>query len=251
MGLTGRLLRSLRRTDNTTTSKQDASAPRPTLQDIFLRNTRGDIHKWHHYFPIYERFLAPLRDEPVTLLEIGTGAGGSLRMWREYFGPSARIYGAELDPRHASYAPPDMRVFVGDQGNPEFLRSIKEEIGEIDIVIDDGGHMMAQQIITFEQLYPVTRRLFLVEDTHTSYWPRFFDMGETTFVEFAKSKVDALYEWHRDMETSARRHGVPPADRSDRDEVSEFCAMTLGVYFFDSIVVFEKGRNEPRWHERR
>ena len=74
------------------------AAPQETLYEIFLRSTRRDVMKWHHYFDVYEKFMAPFRGTDVRLLEIGVARGGSLRMWREYLGPAARISGAELDP---------------------------------------------------------------------------------------------------------------------------------------------------------
>jgi hypothetical protein len=241
VSLFGRLLKSI----------HPARAPSgATLFEIFQRNTRKDIHKWHHYFDVYERFLSPLRGKPVTLLEIGMWRGGSLRMWQEYLGGTARIYGMDVDPGCTAYAPDGVSVFIGDQRDRDFLRKVKESIGEIDVVIDDGGHTMAQQINTFEELYPVTRQLFLVEDTHTSYWPRYMDMGAATFIDFAKTKVDALHEWHRDPE-SFQRHCIAPAERTSAEAVSDFCATTRGVHFYDSMVVFEKGPNPPRWAETR
>ena len=224
--------------------------PAPTLYDIFQRNDRGDIHKWHHYFGVYERFLMPLRGRPLTLLEIGVNRGGSLRMWREYFGASARIFGMDVNPACAAFASEGVRIFIGDQADRDFLRRVKTEIGELDVVIDDGGHKTSQQINSFEELYPVTRQLYLVEDTHSSYWEDFLDMGSLSFVEYAKQKVDALHEWHRNR-ASFEAHAVPPSARSRETAVSEFCATTLGVHFYDSMVVFEKSENPPRWHERR
>ena len=63
------------------------------LYQMFLTGSgrTRPVHKWHHYFAIYERFFAPFRGRPVQLLEIGVQRGGSMQMWRSYFGPSARI----------------------------------------------------------------------------------------------------------------------------------------------------------------
>jgi hypothetical protein len=220
-----------------------------SLYEIFLSNSKRDIDKWHHYFEIYERFLAPHRDRPISLLEIGVYRGGSLRMWRRYFGEAARIYGLDIDPRCAEHAKHGARVFIGDQADRRFLQQLKTEVGALDFVIDDGGHTASQQITAFEELYPVTRHAYIVEDTHTSYWPRYMDMGVTTFLSFARSKVDDLHGWHRDP-ASLDFHLIPPSERP-ATPVSEFCRTTLGVHFFDSMVVFEKGENPPRWQETR
>ena len=241
MSFLGRLLRSTRASQPTA---------RPSLYDIFLRNTWKDIHKWHHYFDIYERFLSPLRDRPLKMLEVGVYKGGSLRMWTEYFGPSATLYGMDIVPEAVDRAPPNVRVFIGDQADRNFLRSVVEQVGELDVVIDDGGHKMSQQIATFEELYPITKQLFIVEDTHTCYWDQFKDLGTLTFLDYARAKVDVLHEWHHELMSFAR-HEQPPAEREGPDDVSEFCATTRGIHFFDSMVVFEKGENPPRWLELR
>ena len=240
MSILVRLLRSIGR----------RRTPPPTLHEIFQRNRRGDIHRWHHYFEVYERFLSPLRERPLTLLEIGVNRGGSLRMWRDYFGPSARIFGMDVNRKCAAFEKDGVRIFIGDQADRDFLRQVKAEVGELDVVIDDGGHKMLQQINSFEELYPATRLLYLVEDTHSSYWKDFLDMGSMTFIEYAKQKVDALHEWHRHR-GSFELYAQPPSGRGRELPVSEFCATTLGVHFYDSMVVFEKSENPPRWHETR
>ena len=143
--------------------RRKGAAPQATVYEIFLRNRRQDIHKWHHYFDIYERFLAPYRGQPVTVLEIGLWRGGSLRMWREYFGSSASICGVDVDASSAAYAREGFSIFIGDQADRQFLGKVRDELGKIDVVIDDGGHTMTQQVNSFEELYPVTTRLYMVE----------------------------------------------------------------------------------------
>src|SRR4030081_218212 len=91
--------------------------PQETLYEIFLRNRDQDLHKWHHYFGIYEQFLAPYRGQPFTLLEIGWWRGGSLRMWRKYFGPSARIVGMDINPACAVHERDGFRIFIGNQAD--------------------------------------------------------------------------------------------------------------------------------------
>ena len=57
--------------------------PDNELFRIFSADT--NVHKWHHYFDIYERHFGRYRDRPIRMLEIGVFRGGSLRMWKEYF----------------------------------------------------------------------------------------------------------------------------------------------------------------------
>jgi hypothetical protein len=241
MSLLVRLMKSARRVRH----------DRPeTLYDIFLRNDRGDLHKWHHYFDIYERFLAPFRGVSFKFLEIGLWRGGSLRMWREYFGTSAAIYGMDIEPSCTEFQKQGFRIFIGNQADKAFLREVKTELQTLDVVIDDGGHTATQQINTFEELYPITKQLYIVEDTHTSYWPKYLDAGSRSFLDFAKEKVDVLHEWHRSPQSFAL-HSIPPVKRPSAPTVSDFCAQTRAMHFYDSVVVFEKGDNKPRWHEVR
>ena len=47
-----------------------------------------------------------------------------------------------------------IEIFIGDQGDRVFLQSLIKKIPRIDILIDDGGHRMKQQINTFEEIFP-------------------------------------------------------------------------------------------------
>ena len=57
------------------------------LHRYFLNNSDKTIFKWLHYLDIYEEVFSRFRGKPVTMLEIGVLGGGSLQMWKDYFGP--------------------------------------------------------------------------------------------------------------------------------------------------------------------
>ena len=50
------------------------------------------------YFQTYEELFSEYVGKEITFVEIGVLHGGSLLMWKEYFGPKARIIGIDLDP---------------------------------------------------------------------------------------------------------------------------------------------------------
>ena len=213
---------------------------RNPLERYFETHEGRQIHKWVHYFDIYDRHLAKYRGRPVTVVEFGIQYGGSSQMWREYFGPDATIYGVDIDPRCKAWEEPGFQVFIGDQGDPEFLTRIADEIGPVDVVIEDGGHFPLHQITTFEVFYPRIRRggVFLIEDLHTSYWK---DYGgrrnqQGTFMEYAKALTDQLNAWHSEE----------PEFKVDR-----FTRTTGSMHFYDSIVVFEKDKVVKPHHEIR
>ncbi|HVR74486.1 MAG TPA: class I SAM-dependent methyltransferase, partial [Planctomycetota bacterium] len=124
------------------------------LRDYFDNNSGRLIHKWLHYFDVYERYLERFRGKPLNVLEFGVSHGGSLQMWKAYFGPKARIYGVDMDPRCKAVEEDRIEVRIGDQADRDFLRGLRAELPRIDVLMDDGGHTMAQQIATLEEMFP-------------------------------------------------------------------------------------------------
>ncbi len=195
----------------------------------FFANRGRLIQKWHHYFDIYHRHFAAFRGRSPVVLEIGVFHGGSLQMWKEYFGPGAQIVGVDVDPRCREFAEDRIRVLIGDQADRAFLGELRRQVPRIDIVIDDGGHTMAQQIASFEELYPHLHPdgLYLCEDLHTSYAA---DYGggyrrPGTFIEYAKGLVDRLHAWYSQEPSFA---------------VDWMTRSTYALHFYDSVLVVEK-----------
>jgi hypothetical protein len=125
------------------------------LWDYFMAHKSGPgIWKWKHYFEIYHRHFERFRGRDVRVLEIGVFSGGSLLMWRDYFGPQSIIYGVDIEPACEAYETEWAKIFIGDQGNPAFWRHFKAEVPKLDIVIDDGSHVSEHQITTFQELFP-------------------------------------------------------------------------------------------------
>jgi 23S rRNA U2552 (ribose-2'-O)-methylase RlmE/FtsJ len=75
-------------------------------------------------------------------------------MWRDYFGANCRIVGVDIEPACKVYESNSVRIFIGDQADREFWKRFKQEVGSVDIVIDDGGHSPQQQIVSLEEMLP-------------------------------------------------------------------------------------------------
>lgn len=205
------------------------------LREYFERNPGRLMSKWMHYFDIYHRHFERFRGRPCTVLEIGVYHGGSLQMWRHYFGERARIVGVDINPRLTSLNQEGVEIIIGDQGDRSFLRKLARQIGKVDILIDDGGHLMHEQIATLEELYGTVADdgVILVEDTHTSYWQEFGGglRSNYSFMSFAKQLIDELNAWH-----SRDPHSFSP---------SGFTQSTNSMHFYDSVVVIEKAKRSP------
>jgi hypothetical protein len=139
------------------------------LRDYFDRHRTGrGIWKWNHYFDIYHRHFGRFVGREVSVVEIGIYSGGSLGMWKAYFGERSSIYGVDIEKGCTMYEETGVRVFIGDQANRSFWKHFKQEVSIIDIVIDDGGHTPEQQTVTLEEMLPHLRPggVYLCEDVH-------------------------------------------------------------------------------------
>src|SRR5581483_1696341 len=97
--------------------------------------------------------------------------GGSLDMWRSYFGPSCHIYGVDIEPACRAYADERTTIFIGDQADRGLWREIRAAVPELDVLIDDGGHMPDQMLVTLEEMLPHLRRggVYICEDIHNTF----------------------------------------------------------------------------------
>jgi hypothetical protein len=199
--LLGRVLSSLRPAspgpapDLSLDGRSDQSDRSNPLYEFFNRNLTGPgLWKWHHYFDVYHRHLAKFRGSSANVLEIGVYSGGSLRMWREYFGATATIHGVDIEPACKVYEGPSTRIAIGDQGDPDFWRGFKATTPLLDVVIDDGSHVASDQITSLTELLPHMRPggVYLCEDVFRP---------ENEFVRFVWEIASSLYEY-RETERS-------------------------------------------------
>jgi hypothetical protein len=205
------------------------------MHRAFYGNKGPAVNKWRHYLALYDKHLSHFRNEKIRLLEIGVAGGGSLQLWREYFGPSATIFGIDINQACAVFDGAAGSVRIGSQADPEFLRSIVSEMGGIDIVIDDGSHVASHQRVSFETLFPIlndTGGIYICEDTQTSYWPGEFEGGyrrSQNFIEFSKRIIDDV---HSDF------HGKPM-------DIANANRTIGGIHFYNSMIVIEKSAQFP------
>lgn len=198
--------------------------------------------KWgtHRYAPHYERHFSKFKHKSFTLLEIGIGGysrekqgGASLRMWKAFF-PRARIIGLDIQDK-SFVVEPRIAAYQGSQTNEPLLRTIVDSADNLQIVVDDGSHRPEHIRRTFDILFPLLPAggLYAIEDTQTSYWPRWggsLDLNDpSTTMGLVKRLVDGLNyeEWEDDDHRPIY---------SDRNIVAIHC--------YHNLVIIEKGRNK-------
>lgn len=202
------------------------------LIEIFKTNNDRPIHKWVHYFEIYERHLEKYRDTSVNVLEIGVQGGGSLQMWKKYFGPKSKILGIDIDQK-CKYQEEQINVEIGNQSDLEFLQKIVTEYGPFDIIIDDGSHIQSDVLNSFFFLYPTLNRggTYIIEDTNTAYF-KAFQGG----IGSEANSISIFSHFVHDMNLEYMEE---PFNIKLRD-LSSLC-------FYNSMVVFEKENNKDKY----
>ena len=218
--------------DNFSKSKLRASSKRQKsrLERFFDARKEGNgIWKWRHYFDVYDRHFKKFVGTDVSILEIGVYSGGSLEMWRDYFGPKARIYGVDIEEACTVYNRDGVEILIGDQGDPNFWQEFKKRVPTLDIAIDDGSHDPEHMVLTLEELLPHVRPggVYLCEDVHAERHP---------FASYVYSLADKLNNFDS-----------PFANEEDRDRYRG-CATTTfqesvgSVHLYPYVAVIE--RNE-------
>ncbi len=132
-----------------------------TLRDMFETHGGRQIDKWEHYFPIYEKHFERFRGKAPRVLELGVDHGGSLQLWKRYFGHDADIIGVDIN-RESMFMESQIQTHCIDQTNP-----VLATFGPFDIVIDDGSHQAEHQVLSFEHLWPRCTGVYLIEDCHS------------------------------------------------------------------------------------
>jgi hypothetical protein len=186
---------------------------------------------------MYEKYLPLYRDKRFKMLEIGLGCdmdygpGKSYYTWLEYF-PRVDLYYIEYDAACAkkwTVNTTGATIFAGDQGDVAFLdRFIAETNADtepFDIIVDDGGHHMAQQITSLKHLWKAVKPggMYFCEDLQTSY-QAYWDgdpvaVGTNNMVGVAKELLDDLHGF------VAQKYDFS-ADMLGMDCMREICAWT-------------------------
>lgn len=211
---------------------------RKTIREIFLTLNKYST-KWDPYLDVYDKYFSKFRGNSPTMLEIGVADGGSMEMWLKYF-ENAKMYGVDIEPRWVAHKYPDYEgsynLRLGNQADPGFWDHFTEEVPQLDIVLDDGGHEPQQQIVSLLKLFPRLKRggVYIIEDVHTSYWEQWGGgfRKPDAIIETTKNLIDMINAQHL-------RDTTPP-----REMMAIFQDL-FSVSYYNSMIVLEKGLPRP------
>ena len=229
-----------------------------TVSELFLENSAGECHKWANYLEVYERHFSCFRGRKPVILEIGVRRGGSLDVWKKYFGSDSTIVGIDIDPSCQRMQSHGFHIHIGDQSDENFLEKVLGGYQEFDVVIDDGSHIASHMIKSFEYIYPKmsANGIYVVEDVVPSIVAAKSSEGKlASFVDYASLLARQLnygFASHPVLEkvNKASRNSAVKMGRTvgslrsssldEYDSPSLFTAITKSILFYPNMVLFEK-----------
>ena len=132
------------------------------LLDLFNNSKHRSI-KWKKYFSVYEQLFEKYRNKKITFVEIGVLDGGSLEIWKKYFGKDSRIIGIDNNSNCKKFENENFEIFIGSQSDKNFwkdnkganINSIrtKKLIKDSDLVVVKFGEKYKQWNAAFDAGY--------------------------------------------------------------------------------------------------
>lgn len=220
-----------------------------SLHDIGKKHNTDKVDNWHtifnkSYLNIYENYFSHFRNKKIKLLEIGVRDGASIKVWEEYF-QFAEIYGLDIDPRCLVHQSEKTKIKIGCQADGELIKNLVEEVGQFDIIIDDGSHINELIVKSFNLLFPHLNKggIYIIEDMQCSYlgeelkdgiirggWPGMNYNKNVNFVNNRKDIDSLLFEHIKKMDLKLEKNYT--------EENIEY------VHFYPQVVVMKKFNDE-------
>ena len=151
--------------------------------------------KYKIYFYIYDNLFKKYKNKKITFVEIGVFSGGSLFMWKNFFGKKAKIIGIDLNPESKKFKKYGFKIFIGDQSKENFWKNFFSKVGKVDLVLDDGGHTNYQQIITTNCCIPNIKDdgMLVIEDVHTSFIKnKWYNPSKYSYINYCKKLIEDI-----------------------------------------------------------
>ena len=115
----------------------------------------------------YDNFLIKIKNKPITFMEIGVGACGSIKLWRDYLHPKSKIYAADI--KYFDHIENTISI-IGDMYSEKQISKFSDEY--FDIIIDDGPHTFESFSILIEKYFSKlkTGGTLIIEDVINFEW---------------------------------------------------------------------------------
>jgi hypothetical protein len=198
---------------------------------------------FHNYTKVYSQYFKFCRNEPIRFLEIGIYKGDSVKFWESYF-PKADLHFMDITADYIQYYSDRSKYHYLDQSDLTLVQKLGVHEGPFDIILDDGGHTMAQQINSLIALFPSVKSggLYIIEDLHTSYWKSHEGSGDVnhagsgTAIGFLKNLIDDV-NFPGAASYCADYHKLPASLQLQMNEMRHHIE---AIHFYTSVCIIEK-----------
>ena len=138
-------------------------------------NSRTDKNTTHSYLPLYQQLLAGKKETAKNVLEVGIWAGGSIKMWSDFF-VNANVYGLDIinDVWEGIKNNEKIILYTSTVAyNENFIieKFLNQNI-KFDFMLDDGPHTL-ESMVQFIRLYSKIMAddgILIIEDVQDWSW---------------------------------------------------------------------------------
>lgn len=176
-----------------------------SIQEIHTTKTGKVSDKWESYLEYYDKSLLSIKNDPISMLEIGIQNGGSLETWSTYFPFASILIGCDIDTNCSklAYDDPRINLIIGDANKHDAYTKISNLCSAFDLIIDDGSHQSTDIINSFLNYFPLIKPggRYIIEDSHCLYMKSFGGgiMNDYSAQSFFKKITDIIsYQWWKD-----------------------------------------------------
>lgn len=216
------------------------------LDELALQFGTDKSSQGHAYTRLYEEYFSTYKNASIKFLEIGLLYGSSARMWEEYFSPASQLFfidnNAQFIAQTEKILSARSHCFLVNQESSQDLQNFILQAGsDFDIIIDDGGHTMPQQITSFKTLFYHVKKggMYVIEDLHTSWWAKFGGEGSIEKPSAgATSTLFFLLELVKELNYIGGRTGwatLAKCPQAVYEQLSYFQKHIKAIHFYNSI----------------
>jgi hypothetical protein len=209
------------------------------LDQLALEANADKASNFHNYTEVYCKYFNPIKEMPIKFLEIGIWKGFSVKLWENYF-KNAELHFMDITLNNVIYKSDRSYYHLIDQANADALEGFIQLFGGgFDVILDDGGHTMQQQIVSFQTLFPHVNSggIYIIEDLHTSYWPEYGGGShDRTTIAFLKNLIDEVNYVGNHTERANHRN----LSQSVLDKLNLYQKQIESIHFYDSTAIIIK-----------
>lgn len=213
------------------------------MDNIALSSGTDKSSSFHNYTKVYSQLFKDCKNEAIKFLEIGIYKGNSVKFWENYFS-KADLHFIDVTNLNIQYYSNRSKYHFIDQSNVSELQKFALNEGPFDIILDDGGHTMTQQISSFLALFGHLKSggLYIIEDLNTSYWKAYGGSGniekanEGTAIGFLKDMVDHL-NYAGAYSTCADSNKLPEDIKS---QLNALRVLVESIRFYSCVCIIER-----------